>query len=1225
MLIDTGSDACIISETLLRDWKPSSTKPEIRQIRKHLVTATGEIQPFSGVTTLQISVGNRTFNHEFLVADIQNDAILGVDFLLGHNCDILLTEGCIKVDGENVACFRDKNLLYRKSCRVVVSESVTVPPETEIVINGSVIDEYSLKDCGVIEMAPTLAEKNGLLVARAIVNVKGSKVPLQIVNLNDKEIKVYKGTVVAYLEDMLETSHVNSIDTTDMSHVSEPQNAEFPAHLEKLLENSCQHLDEEQSSILKELLYEHQNLFSRSSADIGHTNLVEHEIDTGDARPFKQQPYRIPLAKRLHAENEIKRMADAGIIEPSVSPWCSPIVMVTKKDGSIRFCLDFRKLNLVTRRDSKPLPRIDDTLDALSGSVWFSTMDLKSGFWQVGLSPNDRHKTAFSTYGGELWQFTVMPFGLCNAPATFERLMERVLSGLSWVKCLVFLDDIICFSKTFEQHIQNLKEIFLRLEGANLKLSPKKCILMQKEVEFLGHIVSGDGVSTDPNKIKAIEEWPVPRNVKEVRSFIGICSYYRRFIRDFAKIAKPLHKLTEKFSNFVWTSECQNSFETLKAKLTEAPILSYPREEGLYIIDADASSVAAGAVLSQEQDGSEKVLCYYSKCFSRSEKNYCVTRRELLAIVLAVKHFHHYLYGRPFLIRSDHGALRWLLNFKTPEGQLARWIETLSMYQFSIEHRPGRVHSNADALSRRPCVDCRHCDKSDIQYCKEEAPMADKGTSAHSMCLSSLPCSVGLGCVGAETSLDFSMNELESDRGSRPRTTIFDQHVIEQVREEDVHSFTHDDSEIVSTVSVQPSKKDCDTDYLLKSQVSQILLMEHDLLSSQRSDASIVQITSWVEADRRPEWNEISKYGPDVKYYWNRFQSLIVEDGVLYIEYDIQGQTKKLAVLPRSLVDIVLTQLHSSQTAGHLGVKKTYEKVSSRYYWQGMRRDVERWVETCDVCGSKRNPQRKTRAPMKMYLTGAPMERVAVDILGPFPVSKNGNRYILVICDYFTKWLDAIAVPNQEAATIADKFVKEFVCKFGVPLQLHSDQGANFESLLFKEVCKLLGIEKTRTTPLRPQSDGLVERANRILANMLSKYVSEQQTDWDEHLPFVLLAYRSSVHSTTGQSPNKIMFGRDVNLPVDLMLGKPVNHSAQSATRYCRDLEKTLTDIHEHARTKMNLECNRMKKTYDYKISCTDYNEGDLVWLFNPRHYKGPQSKITKTLGGTLHHFTKTQ
>ena len=240
----------------------------------------------------------------------------------------------------------------------------------------------------------------------------------------------------------------------------------------------------------------------------------------------------------------IQKMLKDGVIEESTSPWSSPVVLVAKKDGSLRFCVDYRKLNDVTKKDSYPLPRIDDTLSTLAGSRWFSTLDLRSGYWQVGLHPDDNEKTAFST-GSGLYQFTVMPFGLCNAPATFERLMEFVLRGLTWKTCLVYLDDMMVMGRNFREHLENFQEVFGRIRNAYLKLNPKKCLLFQKEVKFLGHVVSSDGIQTDPDKISAVRDWPKPSNIHELRSFLGICTYYRRFVEGFADIAKPLHQLTE--------------------------------------------------------------------------------------------------------------------------------------------------------------------------------------------------------------------------------------------------------------------------------------------------------------------------------------------------------------------------------------------------------------------------------------------------------------------------------------------------------------------------------------------------------------------------------------------------------------------------------------------------------------------------------------------------------
>ena len=287
--------------------------------------------------------------------------------------------------------------------------------------------------------------------------------------------------------------------------------------------------------------------------------------------------------------------------------------------------MDYRKLNSATVKDSYPLPRIDDSIDALSGSCWFSTLDLASGYWQVEVEERDRPKTAFTT-GSGLYQFTVMPFGLCNAPATFERLMERVLSGLPWEVCLLYLDDIIVHAKTFKAELERLRWVFARLREAGLKLSPKKCHLFKKRVVFLGHVVSEEGVSTDPEKIKAVCEWPTPTSASTLRSFLGLCSYYRRFVRGFANIAAPLHRLTEKDKAFVWTHECDVAFHRLKQVMSQAPVLAYPTSEGAFVLDTDASNTGIGAVLSQKQGGEERVIAYFSRSLTKSERQYCVTR-----------------------------------------------------------------------------------------------------------------------------------------------------------------------------------------------------------------------------------------------------------------------------------------------------------------------------------------------------------------------------------------------------------------------------------------------------------------------------------------------------------------------------------------------------------------------------------------------------------------------
>ncbi|GFX98091.1 retrovirus-related Pol polyprotein from transposon 412 [Trichonephila clavipes] len=405
-------------------------------------------------------------------------------------------------------------------------------------------------------------------------------------------------------------------------------------------------------SSAERLFQEFEDVFSRNSSDIGHTTVTQHRIDTADHPPIKQHPRRLPFAKQEEVGTLLREMQENDIIEPSSSPWASPIVLVRKKDGSTRFCVDYRKLNDVTKKDSYPLPRIDDTLDTLSGHKWFSTLDLKSGYWQVEIHPEDREKQH---------SLPAKDYGSSKS----------------------------CRGRTFEEHLQNIRKVLSKLSDANLKLNPSKCKYFQKEVNYLGHIISAEGVRTDPEKVSAVKNWKRPENL-------------------------PNRESKQKFQ---WTKECEDSFLQLKEALTSSPILIYPQPDKPFILDTDASNESVGAVLSQEIDGQERVVAYWSKCLSKPERNYCVTRKELLAIVKAIEHFHHYLYGQKFLLRTDHASLTWLMNFRNTEGQVARWIQRLNEYYFDIRHRKGSSHGNADALSRRPCPEnCRHCSRVETKY-----------------------------------------------------------------------------------------------------------------------------------------------------------------------------------------------------------------------------------------------------------------------------------------------------------------------------------------------------------------------------------------------------------------------------------------------------------------------------------------------------------------------------
>ena len=460
---------------------------------------------------------------------------------------------------------------------------------------------------------------------------------------------------------------------------------------------------EEEQKKMNEFLVKNEDMFAESLKDLGCCNFTMHSINTQGSSPIREPPRRIPH----HLKDEIKRQLDelveSQIIEPSSSEWATALVPVKKKNGKIRLCIDYRELNKVTKKDSYPIPRLDDTTDKFFDIKCFTTLDMASGYYQVKMDPKDREKTAITTPFG-LFQFIRMPFGLTNAPATFQRMVDRTLRDLIGKICLVYLDDIIVFSKTVDEHLVHLNLVFERLRTASLKLNKEKCYFMKDNVVYLGHVISQDGVLPCEDKVKAIKDFPISKTLKQLQSFLGITGYYRKFIRDYAKIASPLFKCCKKNTSFrkLFDKRCENAFNKLKEMITSDDFLCFPNFKALFKLETDASDVGIGAVLSQKRDGEWRPIAYWSRHLSKAEQNYSTTEKEALAIVCSIEHFRVYLYGQEFLICTDHQPLKWMFNIKEPQPRIARWIMKLSEYQFQIEYKPGKVNGNADGLSRWP-------------------------------------------------------------------------------------------------------------------------------------------------------------------------------------------------------------------------------------------------------------------------------------------------------------------------------------------------------------------------------------------------------------------------------------------------------------------------------------------------------------------------------------------
>ena len=1288
-LVDTGSTYTVIDKDFY-ELIPEFERPPLQPIKLKLKSANGEMLRVYGQADLNLGIGNHCFKYPVKVVALgDRTAILGLDFMNQEDCVLHLAHGLLQIKSQGFKVSLKKS--EDNFCaRVQVSDTIHVPAWHEMLITCDVNDKNrQIKNrFATVEPAESLCEEKGLLMANAVVNSHQKHVPVRLVNFGNTTVTLQKGYTVALLKTVSEEEISNFGELSTCREIksdvpeSENINSQFPEHLQSMIKDVAADLNEDEVCKIKKLIMQYQHCFMAPDGVLGRTNLVKHTIDTGNAVPVKQRFRNPPLHLRDEVDRELEKLQTQGLIEDSDSPWSSPLVIVPKKDKTLRVCVDYRRVNDLTMKKAYPLPKISDCLDTLAGAKYFCSLDLASGYHQVAMEDNDKPKTAFSTRRG-LKQFTVLPFGLTGAPSTFERLMEMVLSGLQWEQCVLYLDDVLCFGESFETTLSNLELILKRFETANLKLKPSKCKMFQTSVEFLGHIVSSNGVSCDPKKISAVVDWPRPKNVKDVRSFLGYAQYYRKFVANFAHLAAPLYELTKNKRKFVWTEACTNAFELIKGKLVESPVLAYPTRTDPFILDTDASLYGVGAVLSQIQDGEEKVIAYGSKALSTSQQNYCTTMRELLAVVLFVKQYHHYLWGRHFLVRTDHASLTWLMNFKEPTGMLARWLSMLGNYDFEIQYRKGVSHGNADGLSRQVS---RKCKRSDCGQCLTiengevnclvrnnfEQKLEEYGESCCGVVYKITP-------VMLEQCLPWSVEEVPnmldqcsplsveevpelskqcspwsveevsklctSSPVSENKVLLLKQNFCDENFELEVlpklctFALAYSYIFVMLTWMVSRECKVASTDVnaevaqvnvVTRSQTNQASGSKQAANSVQRNETALCSnwVNSWsleeirkmqqndscidelikLKTDRTdpPDKDTLSSKDLEFRTLCAQWNYLRVENGLLYRKWVNENSDKDSVlqlVAPKELRKDILHLLHSHKTSGHLGIAKTLGKLRHRFYWPRHKADVERWCKSCKVCEVTNSSLHPKKAPLQQKPVYRRMDRIACDIMGPVDTSENGNSFILVVCDYFSKYTEAYAIPDMTAQTCADKLVTEWICRFGCPVVLHSDQGRMFEAELFKEMCMLLDIHKTRTARYRPNSDGLVERMNRTVKKMLMSYVHENPRSWDEHLPFVLMAYRASIQESTGCTPNLMMFGEENRLPVDIMYYSATVSGSEAPicpNEFVEWLRSVLSQAFEKAILYLKKSAKRQKRLYDQKSFLRQFKVGEFVWILNP-------------------------
>ncbi|KAL4153815.1 hypothetical protein QTP88_001648 [Uroleucon formosanum] len=877
-----------------------------------------------------------------------------------------------------------------------------------------------------------------------------------------------------------------------------------------------------------------------------------------------------------------------------------------------------KKLNQISTGDAYPLPNITEILDQLGKSRYYTKLDLAQGYHQIKMHPDHCHKTAFSTDKGH-FEFLRVPFGLKGAPATFQRLMNSVLTGLNGIKAFVYLDDIIIYALNLEDHSRKLKEVFDRLRESNLKLQPSKCSFLRKEVNYLGHVITDKGVRPNPQKIDCVVKFPTPTNAKEIKSFLGLSGYYRRVVPNYGQIAKPLTSLLKKDVPFYWSDICQEAFDKLKAILTKEPLLKYPDFEQPFNLTCDASNFVIGCILSQGPIGNDPLIAYASRTLNKAEQSYNTTEKELCAIVWGVKQYRPYLYGQKFNIITDHRALSWLFNVKDPGSRLIRWRLKLEEYEYEIHYKPGANNTNADALSRIRTVTTRSKTKSELLRLENSSTSTNyfdriENTESPEISNPLEPPS------NTEPSDDY---QLFLNTEAKPTTNVI---------ELTGNIF---DSEPTTSIAQCIS-----ADFSMSRGIALQMRRKFGHVNKLRQEQKSVNEVAVIPLEQRTIFYLITK-----EHHWQKstYKSIYIclqklkelcmelkitnlacprigreSDGLQWeiirnmLQNTFRNSNIKVCVYIREELteDQKIRELHENPLGGHHGLTRTFNKFYEEHNWKGMRKQIKQFIRHCPDCQKNKTATRTPKEPMVITSTATrAFEKIFLDVVGPLPRTHSGNSFILTLQDDLTKFAWASPMENHEANTVAQHFVTKFVCLHGIPQSLVTDCGTEFLSNVFKEVCKLLKIRQTSTTPYHPQSNGSLERSHRSLAEYLRDFIGKDELNWDTRIPYAIFCHNSTVHSATKFQPYHLVYGNSVKIPTSLTNEPEPQYNYND---YQYEVKRQMQEAQALARSNLLEAKSKSKKQYDKTAKHQSFEVGQKVLL----QEKAPKNKLApKWLG----------
>ena len=931
---------------------------------------------------------------------------------------------------------------------------------------------------------------------------------------------------------------------------------------------------------------EFEDVFSDEQArELPEHGPDDHVIDTGDKEPPFGPLYNLSAIELKTLREYLDDLLSKGWIQPSISPAGAPVLFTPKKDGALRLCVDYRGLNRITRKNRHPLPLISQVLDVVAGSQFFTKLDLRDAYHRIRINKGDEWKTAFRTRYGH-FEYLVMPFGLTNAPATFQAHVNKALRGLVDITCVVYLDDILIFSKDRETHIRDVTAVLRRLRKFRLYAKLKKCLFFAHAVEYLGFIVSRDGVAMDPRRVDTIRDWPVPQSFKDIQIFLGFANFYRRFIYEYSRITLPLTNMLKgmekgvKKGPFHWGEDAAQAFNRLRAAFEEAPVLVHFDPQLRTRVETDASAYALAGIISQLQaNGQWHPVAFYSRKMIPAERNYETHDQELLAIVDCFKHWRHYLEGssEPVEVLTDHNNLKGFMNVQVLSGRQARWAMRLASFDFVISHRPGKTNP-ADAPSRRP----DYYEGENIELQRLLPTLQRKLQMIGSLrVVSTSKCHAICAAIR-----------------HRPNSSISTGDETLGLEDE-----TCESTEL--SIKGQSGMSGCEQ-YVPRYYAAAIAADETAFGENSASMLDLIKALQakdpWV-AERRRKLEEPTQHrrGRPITQAWSLdTEGILRHSGRVYVPPEASVRAE------------LLRRHHDDELAGHFGAEKTLELLARKYHWPGINTYVKSYVDTCEVCQRTKAPRHRPYGSLQsLPQPDGPWKEITMDFITGLPPSKhNGHVYdaCLVVVDRYTKMVLYIPVTKKiNAIDLAEILFEKIVLVFGAPNGIVSDRGSVFTSAYWSAICFHLKTKRRLSTAFHPQTDGQTERQNQTLEHYLRVYCCDEQSNWVQLLPLAQFAYQNSTHSALGCSPFFAMYGYNPELRYNVG-----DNIAQERVPAAKERVKQVHSVRDTLARRWQSIADSTSKYYNKKHLAKDFNEGDLVMLSTKNlKLKKPSKKLS--------------